>query len=1153
MPLIFDVAPLGYETHSVNPTTTTNYHKLTSHVHGTGTTSYYMCKSFKMTLFVDDADHHMESASTTESPTAKKKTKRITRFEESSDDSDHDEGISQDINYSTKGKSPTICPQFSDFESDDDIGGNKVTKSIEKKLRKRLARIAESSDESDDESDFAKTKVLEEEESKNILHDDEDVINKQHQITSSANGLDVLKPKIPETKALVSSVESNSSSSDDEDLNVPCDKQHSFGIVPTCSNHSDVNDDSTDKTSKIQSESEGNDSDIDSAISESESSDDDSPPLRIFRNKDAAAINSRGYDSGNDLSSDEERDGNEYSTNLPHVNKPRKRPGPSNLEIKSETQRLIRESNLNLPYYVPETKKLSQFLKRPIGFQETLPVCEHKETPTEPSSDEVKLPNIQQSDDLSQEELRDSGIGLNEANTLEKNEDTPNKDEPEAEAFATPAQRKKAKLLASHGITLPTLNAPKAKISPRQRKDFVDLDENVKAETPNTGVSKFMERFLKHSSAQKSASSKKKKVQFNIVRKEERVDGTGVDLVSDVITATEESKEETDDFSGTPSQKYQSFRQKLAEKMKQRRLIERKKREELYQLDNEEIGKVEEEEEELDDDWSDIDSEEEGYEESEEKKVKDLSKNHIIDDEEEEESKGTGNDLEEDDDATQPVPPEATLSNGSTMSKTSQATAKSDILFPHLSSEGSLLLFDDTIKKPNSSNDDDHTYDPLYGSMIPPNQPEISDISDSSKPCKLSYDDDSYFCSERSTNISTNESQSRTDCDSQFLDSDGFIKEPKTSKSLTSLLPVDAEDDNANDCNMSQLLELCSGKFQESGISQTESFSEIAAIDESFGFQIEPAKFISAEPTNFSDEENISDPEDAGITIIRRKKDVTQRMMRNFLEEEAELSGDDVGSDDDCEGNEKDNYYEEEENDEILPREEVMQRQVNKVHLKQLLDEDQRDIELLQEAFVEEAIELKRNRKFKWKNIDNNFTQDNFLSDDDENDSNHDNESREQELRENGESQWRMLRLEREEFLNSKTSDQVIEDDSESRLLQMGKAVIKRPRVLSEINEDSKGTKTPTLSRSNSLTTSKLPSRNSFLCRKPEILEKFANYKEATVLKGAINSDRMVFKALSPSNKIKHQKARKAPKCLQSSKRPRIDEDSNSVFDLFDS
>ena len=58
---------------------------------------------------------------------------------------------------------------------------------------------------------------------------------------------------------------------------------------------------------------------------------------------------------------------------------------------------------------------------------------------------------------------------------------------------------------------------------------------------------------------------------------------------------------------------------------------------------------------------------------------------------------------------------------------------------------------------------------------------------------------------------------------------------------------------------------------------------------------------------------------------------------------------------------------------------------------------------------------------------DNNFTQDNFLSDDDENDSNHDNESREQELRENGESQWRMLRLEREEFLNSKTSDQVIE------------------------------------------------------------------------------------------------------------------------------
>ena len=42
---------------------------------------------------------------------------------------------------------------------------------------------------------------------------------------------------------------------------------------------------------------------------------------------------------------------------------------------------------------------------------------------------------------------------------------------------------------------------------------------------------------------------------------------------------------------------------------------------------------------------------------------------------------------------------------------------------------------------------------------------------------------------------------------------------------------------------------------------------------------------------------------DEGITIVRRKKDVTSQMARNFLEDEAELSGDDVGSDDDDDDN----------------------------------------------------------------------------------------------------------------------------------------------------------------------------------------------------------------------------------------------------------
>lgn len=53
----------------------------------------------------------------------------------------------------------------------------------------------------------------------------------------------------------------------------------------------------------------------------------------------------------------------------------------------------------------------------------------------------------------------------------------------------------------------------------------------------------------------------------------------------------------------------------------------------------------------------------------------------------------------------------------------------------------------------------------------------------------------------------------------------------------------------------------------------------------------------------------------------------------NFLEEEAELSGSDVGSDDDDDGGEGSDEYEEEENDEVLPSNKELQKQINKVHM----------------------------------------------------------------------------------------------------------------------------------------------------------------------------------------------------------------------------
>ncbi|XP_078487182.1 claspin [Ciona intestinalis] len=861
-----------------------------------------------------------------------------------------------------------------------------------------------------------------------------------------------------------------------------------------------------------------------SGCSSDSSSDEDSPPLRIFRNPDAAARNDRG---ANLLDSEDDEEINV----IPMSRKP-KRPD-NNFEIKSETQRLIRESRVNLPYFVPESKKLSDFMKRPVSLLD-------QQVKTEQKEEEIKL----------ETDTADSGIGV--AEKTENEEENLDEEVSSTQKFvscSTPATQKMsktAKLLAERGIVVPTLNVVSQVTSPAA--GIIRLDDEVESTKPQNEVTNFMQRFLKHSKAGKR-NLNKKKVHFDIIKKEERKDGSGVELVTEIVEFTDPSIEDSNDSKDlacvSHGEKYRRLREKLTKKMREKRCQERLKKEELYRLDNEELESEEEEA-----DWSEgeIDSEQSEAEDTIEKSENSL-KNPIIEDDEDS--------LEN----TQPVGsalnPEFTLSNDSLTSKTSQATSKSGILFPHLSTEGSMLLFEDSIKKSSMSHDDDaespdHSYDNLYVSMIPPNQPALSDISDSSKPSKLHMDEDSYFCADRSSNASTNTSQFRPHYESQFLDSDGFIKEPKEIKPIDSLLPLGAEDDNANDYNMSQLLELCSGKFQDStNPLPSDIENEVDQVNESFGFQVEAGKLKESEPVNFSDNDDKngdSSDDDEGITIIRRKKDVEEKMTKNFLEDEAELSGDDVGSDDDDElGGD---YYEEEENDEILPGENLMKKQVNKVHLKRMLDEDQHHIDLLQEALIDEVVDAKRNRKFRWKNIDENLTQDLFHSDDDDVDGCHDDDDVITTLEAaNEESRWRKMRLEREEFLESKPENDQISEDSQ--LLTMGRSAIHKSRVLSEVNDQSQ--ESPLLLRSNSVSLSNQHSnsQSSFMCRKPEVLSKFSAYKELKNIKGAVNSGKMVF-TVGAENTNEKRKPTKSPGVPPLSKKPRMDEDSNSVFSLLE-
>lgn len=100
------------------------------------------------------------------------------------------------------------------------------------------------------------------------------------------------------------------------------------------------------------------------------------------------------------------------------------------------------------------------------------------------------------------------------------------------------------------------------------------------------------------------------------------------------------------------------------------------------------------------------------------------------------------------------------------------------------------------------------------------------------------------------------------------------------------------------------------------------------------------------------------------------KKDVKQ-VAADFLEEEAELSESDWNSADEDE-KDLDKYEYEEADDEHID-EHKMRNQLKKTYMKQMLDEDKREVRLLQELLFEDGDlhtdGMGRERKFKWRNI----------------------------------------------------------------------------------------------------------------------------------------------------------------------------------------